>query len=249
MIQPVIKPFMKSLVLSILLIIVSLSLSAQRAIPPHEGRWVHDEANVLSPSGIADLERILKAERDSTSNQIAILIVPTLENDDIDDYANRVFREWKLGDEKKDNGVLFLVAIQDRKMRIEVGFGLEGALTDALSNRINRNEVAPYFRQGDYEGGIRAATLAIIQAIKGEYVNDQPTRGKKKRSPLITLIIIIIFIIIASRRNRRGGGGYWSSGGGYIGPIGGGGFGGSSGSWSDFGGGGDSGGGGSSDSW
>lgn len=230
----------------------SLTAVAQRAIPPHGGIWVHDDANILSPAGKAGLEALLKAERDSTSNQIAVLLISSLEGDDIDDYANRVFHEWKLGDEKKDNGVLFLIALQDRKMKIEVGYGLEGALTDALSSRINRNEVAPYFRTGDYEGGVKAGVSAIIKAIKGQYVNEDPPRRKSRRSsPLVTLITIVIFIIIASRRRGgRGGGGYWSSGGGFIGPMGG--FGGSSSSWgsgADFGGGGDSGGGGSSDSW
>ena len=236
--------------LTYILLLVTFTVSAQIKIPDHGGVWVHDEANVLSAGTRSELEYLLKAHRDSTSNQIAILTVSTLEGDDIDLYANRVFREWKLGDAQKDNGVLFLVAVNDRKMRIEVGLGLEGVLTDALSSRINRNEVAPFFRQGDYDGGIRAGTLAIISAIKGEYKNENPGKGKGSRNPWITLIIIIIFIIIASRRNKRGGGGYWSGGGGYMGPmIGGSGFGGSSGSWSDFGGGGDSGGGGSSDSW
>lgn len=239
-----------SMVLMSFLFITTLTFS-QAPIPTHGGRWVHDQANILSPGVVAELEVILKAERDSTSNQIAILIMPNLEGDEIDGYANRVFREWKLGDEKKDNGVLFLIALQEKQMRIEVGLGLEGALTDALSSRINRNEVAPAFREGNYDAGIRAGTVAIIQAIKGEYVNENPTGRKKKRSPLVTIIIIVIFLIIASRRNKRGGGGYWSSGGGFMGPMigGGGGFGGSSSSWSDFGGGGDSGGGGSSDSW
>lgn len=230
--------------------LISTFVFSQAPIPTHGGRWVHDEAKLLSPGAVAELEAILKAERDSTSNQIAILIMPNLEGDEIDGYANRVFREWKLGDAKKDNGVLFLIALQEKQMRIEVGFGLEGALTDAMSSRINRNEVAPFFREGNYDAGVRAGTLAIIQVIKGEYVNEEPQGKRKKRSPLVTIIIIVIFLIIASRRNKRGGGGYWSSGGGYMGPmIGGSGFGGSSSSWSDFGGGGDSGGGGSSDSW
>lgn len=232
------------LYLTLLFLSLSCLTLAQRAVPPHGGVWVHDDANILSPAGKAQLEAVLKAERDSTSNQIAVLLIPSLEGDDIDDYANRVFHEWKLGDEKKDNGVLFLIALQDRKMRIETGYGLEGVLTDALSSRINRNEVAPYFRTGDYEGGVKAGVSAIIQAIKGQYVNEDPPRRKSRRSsPLVTLITIIIFIIIASRR-RGGGGGYWSSGGGFFGPLGG--FGGSSGSWgsgADFGGGGDSGGG------
>src|SRR6266702_8576616 len=93
---------------------------AQRAVPDHGGMWVHDEANVLSASTKAQLEGVLKAERDSTSNQIAILIVPSLEGEDIDGFGIRVVDNWKLGTKENDNGVLLLVAIQDRKVRIEV---------------------------------------------------------------------------------------------------------------------------------
>lgn len=239
------------LFLTLIGLVVGAALFAQeRAIPPHGGVWVHDEAGVLDPQTKAELEYVLKAERDSTSNQIAVLLIPSLDGDDIDLYANRVFREWKLGTAEKDNGVLFLIAINDRKMRIEVGLGLEGALTDALSSRINRNEVAPYFRQGNYNDGVKAGVLAVVKAVQGEYTNDEPPLRKgKRKSPWVTLIVIVIFIIMASRRNRGGGGGYMSRGG-WMGPmIGGSGFGGSSGSWGDFGGGGDSGGGGSGDSW
>ncbi len=140
-------------------------------------------------------------------------------------------------------------------MRLEVGRGLEGVLTDLMASRINRNEVIPYFRQANYDAGVIAGTNAIIQTIKGEYKNEEPVVKKTKRfrknSPITTLIILIIVIVIAAARRRGGGGGtggYWS-GGGFIG--GGGGFGGSSGPWSsgDFGGGGGFSGGGSSDSW
>ena len=151
----------KLFLLSVLLAATVYTTSAQPAIPEHQGRWVHDEAGVMSAQAIAQLEAILKAERDSTSNQIAILIIRNLEGDDISAYANRVFKEWKLGDEKKDNGVLFLVSVEDRRMRIEVGYGLEATLTDLTSARINRNEVAPYFRRGDYDNGIIAGTMAI----------------------------------------------------------------------------------------
>jgi uncharacterized protein len=197
------------------------------------------------------LEHILKAERDSTSNQIAILIMPSLEGGSLEEYTLRVAEKWGLGKADRDNGVLLFVSRDDRKMRIEVGYGLEGSLTDAVSSRIIRNEIAPSFRQGDYDAGIRAGVMAIIQAIKGEYVNNDPPPRKRhsKRSPLATILIIILIIIFISR-NRRGGGGNWSAGRGWIGPIGG--FGG--GSWGgggggSFGGGGGFGGGGSSGSW
>jgi uncharacterized protein len=243
--------------LLLLFLFLPFFVNAQRAIPEHGGVWVHDEANVLSAGAKAEIESILKAERDSTSNQIAVLIIPSLDGEILEEYAIKVAHEkWKLGQEKKDNGVLLLIVINDRKIRIESGYGLEGVLTDAMSSRINRNEIAPRFRQGDYDGGVKAGVIGIIQAIKGEYKNDEPVaqKRKSKRSPFLTILIVIIIIIIASRK-RRGGGGYWSSGGGFFPPIGGGGFGGSSGgSWgdsggADFGGGGGFGGGGSSDSW
>ncbi len=227
---------------------------AQPKIPAHGGIWVHDDAGVMSASAKAQLEAMLQAHRDSTSSQIAVLIVPSLEGGDIDGYAVEVFKEWKLGQAKKDNGVLFLVAMQERQMRIEVGYGLEGVLTDAMSSRINRNEVAPYFREGNYEGGIQAGVVAIIKTIAGTYVNEDPvpSRKRSKRSPLGSIIFIIIMLIVMSRRNKGGGGG----GGGYWtaamlgGMLGGRGSGGGGGSWGgDFGGGGFSGGGGSSDSW
>ncbi|MBA4056543.1 MAG: hypothetical protein C0490_17645 [Marivirga sp.] len=239
-----------------LALILCFAAKAQLKVPEHGGRWIHDEANVLSEQAEASLELILKAERDSTSNQIAVLIIPSLEGESLEEYSLKVAEAWGIGQKSKDNGVLLLISINDRQLRIESGYGLEGTLTDALSSRINRNEIAPYFRQGNYDEGVKAGVIAIIQAIKGEYKNDEPVQRRKssKKSPLATILILIIIFIIASRRGRggRGGGGYWSSGSGWVGPIGG--FGGSSGSWGsggggDFGGGGGFGGGGSSDSW
>jgi len=243
------------LITYITLIGVASAFAQQKAVPPQAGYMIHDEANVLSPNDKQMLEYIVKAEADSTSNQIAVLIIQSLEGDDIDAYSNRVFNEWKLGQAKRDNGVLFLISIEDRVMRIEPGRGLEGVLTDAQSSRINRNQVAPFFRRGEYGEGVKAGVVAIIQTIKGEYKNDSPvktTRGKKPFS-WGSLVILIIIIIIMSRRGGGGRGGYMSRGGWFL-PMGGfgggggsgGGFGGSSGSW---GGGGFSGGGGSSDNW
>jgi len=244
---------MKSLLLFFFFLLL-IPAVAQRSIPAHEAKWVHDEANILSASAKAQLEAILQAHRDSTSNQIAVLVVPSLEGEDIEGYAVRVFAEWKLGQAGKDNGVLFLVAMEERQMRIEVGFGLEGILTDAMSSRINRNAVAPHFRQGNYEAGIQEGTMAIIKTIAGEYVNDAPTvQKRKKKSPWGTVIFFVIMLLLMSRKNKGGGsgmGGYWTAAmlGSMLG-----GSGRSSGGWGggggDFGGGGFSGGGGSSDSW
>jgi uncharacterized protein len=235
------------------LVLVPVSLRAQLKIPEHGGIWVHDEAGLLSPQTIRELEYILKEDSDSTSNQIAVYIIPTLKGEDIDDFAVRVFSAWKLGQKNKDNGVLLLIAVEERKIRIEVGYGLEGVLTDLMSSRINRNEIAPYFKQGDYDRGVKAGVEAIMQVIKGEYVNDNPTRKKrpKEKSPLFTLLTIFLIIFFLSRRRGgRGGGGYWSSGRGWMGSVGGV-LGSGSGSWGSggFGGGGHSGGGGASGSW
>jgi uncharacterized protein len=230
--------------------------NAQPQIPEHNGRWVHDEANILSVQVTQRLESILQSERDSTSNQIAVLIISSLEGESLEEYSLRVAEKWRLGKSNKDNGVLLFISKDDKKMRIEVGYGLEGALTDAMSSRIIRNEIAPRFRQGDYDGGVQAGIVAIIQAIKGEYVNDDPPPKKRhsKRSPLATILIVILIIILVSRGRRGGGGGTWSAGRGWMGPIGGfggGSWGGGGGGFSggSFGGGGGFGGGGSSGSW
>lgn len=240
------------------LILLSFVSLAQPKIPKNGGPdgWVHDEAGILSAAAEAELSAILQAERDSTSNQIAILIIKSLEGSVMEEYSLRVAEAWGLGKKGKDNGVLFIIAMEEREMRIEVGSGLEGALTDLMASRINRNEVIPHFRQGNYDAGVIAGTKAIIQTIKGEYKNEEPvvrkTKRLRKNSPYTTIIVLIIIIIFAISRRRGGGGrgGYWS-GGGFGGGFGGGGFGGSSGSWGsgDFGGGGGFSGGGSSDSW
>jgi len=243
--------------LTTVILLISLLAYSQPDIPEQGGFWVHDEANVLSSQGKHRLESILKAEQDSTSNQIAILIIPSLEGGSLEEYSMRVAEKWKMGKREKDNGALLLISIQDRLMRIEAGYGLEGTLTDAMSSRIIRNEIAPHFRNGDYEAGVEAGVTGIIKAISGEYVNEDPLPQKRhaKKFPLGTIVIIIIIIILASRGRRGGGGGHWSSGRGWIGPIGGMG---SSGSWGSgggfggggsFGGGGGFGGGGSSGSW
>ena len=240
----------------LVLLSFSFDVFSQLKIPEHGGVWVHDEANVLSSDTKASLEYTLQQERDSSSNQIAILIVRSLNGESLEDFSLRVAEAWKLGEKEKDNGVLLFIAVDDRKMRIEAGYGLEGVLTDALSSRIIRNEIAPRFREGDYNGGVQAGVAAIIQGIKGEYINEDPAPRKKnsKRSPFITILILIIILIFASRGRRGGGGGgHWSSGRGWIGPIGGGALGGSSwgsgGGGGSFGGGGGFGGGGSSGSW
>lgn len=157
-----------------LLLLISTAGFSQLAIPPLAGKRVHDEAQILSPQTVQQLEQQLKLHEDSTSNQIAILIIPSLQGEVLEDYSLRVaHNEWKLGQAKNDNGVLLLIAVEDRKMRIEVGYGLEGVLTDATCNQIIRNEMAPNFRRGDYDAGVILAINAMVRAIGGEYEADE----------------------------------------------------------------------------
>ena len=174
---------------------------AQRAVPPLAGKRVHDEAHVLSSQTVEQLEIQLKQHEDSTSNQIAILIINSLEGEVIEEYSIRVaHNEWKLGQSKNDNGVLLLVALEDRKMRIEVGYGLEGVLPDVICNRIIRNEMAPNFRRGDYDAGVLLAINAITRAIDGEYTatpdaseGDSMTTGDKMLIGLVVFGLLGIF--------------------------------------------------------
>lgn len=235
-----------------------LLVCGQVKVPQLWGTRIHDEARILSPGFVNVLEQQLKKHEDSTSNQIAILIIPSLQGEPIEDFSLRVAETWKLGQAEKDNGVLLLIAFEDHKVRFEVGEGLEGVLPDAICNQIIRNEIAPHFRQNDYEGGVQAAVTAMIQAIGGEYQADEPAsgRGGKGGSLWGTLIIILIIILISwirggGRGNYRRRG--WSSGTGWYGGFrggSGGGFGGGFGGGGGFsGGGGGFSGGGSSGSW
>ena len=142
---------------------------AQKVIPELWGQRIHDEAKVLQASTIDNLEKELKTFEDFTSNQIAVLIISSLEGEVMEEYSLKVAEKWRLGTKLKDNGVLFIVAVDDHEMRIEVGQGLQGKLTDALCSRIIRNEVAPAFRRNAYDEGVISAIRFITLAIKGEY--------------------------------------------------------------------------------
>ena len=157
----------------LLLIFVCNFADAQKPIPELWGLHVHDEARILSQATVDALEKQLVAYQDSTSNEIAILTITSLDGDALEDYSMRVVEKWKLGKDKKDNGVLLLIVVDDHKMRIETGYGLEGVLTDAMSSRIIRNELAPHFRQNQYGEGVVAGINAIIKTIGGEYTSDE----------------------------------------------------------------------------
>ncbi len=233
--------YMKQRILLLLFLLAAFPLisNAQKEIPELGGRRLHDEAHVLSPMTVEWLDRQLKVFEDSTSNQMAILIVKSLDGETIEQYGIRVADKWKLGTKDRDNGVILLISIDEHKARIEVGQGLEGTLPDIRCNQIIRNEIAPRFRRDDYDGGVTAAVDAISQSIKGEYKTDnRSTSGRTRGRSGAMIVILIIFVLFRLFANRGGRSGGWSSGGGWY-------YGGGGGSWGGGGGGGFSGGGGS----
>ncbi|WCL48278.1 TPM domain-containing protein [Leptospira sp. GIMC2001] len=145
-----------------------------RDIPPYTHHVV-DEVGLLSETTLVELEEKLKNHEYETSNQIAILIIKHLEDENLEEYSLKVAESWALGQKSLDNGVLVLIAIDDRKIRIEVGYGLEGSLTDILAKQIIRNEITPHFKTKEYDLGVTRGVDAIISAIKNEYISDNKT--------------------------------------------------------------------------
>jgi uncharacterized protein len=244
------------------------AFAADLSFPALTGRVV-DAAGILTPDQRARLEAKLKAHEDKTSDQVVVATVPNLQDTTVEDYANRLFRAWKLGQAKTNNGVLLLVAPSERKIRIEVGYGLEGALTDALSKVIIAGAITPRFRTGDYFGGLDAGVDGILSILAGdaqEWQRKPQVRTDEVDPAQVALFIglFLIVLFVAWRMNRAGGrvggrrGGFARPGGIVILPgPGSGGWGGSfsdGGSSGGFGGGfsgggGSSGGGGASGDW
>jgi uncharacterized protein len=259
-----------------MLLICSRALIAAEVIPPRpQGAYVNDYAHILSPSTVSQLDRKLRDFETQTSNQVLVVIYPKMQSDSsIDDYAIRVAQAWGVGRKDRKNGVVLFIFVQDRKMTIQVGYGLEGPLPDITAKRIIEDEIKPRFRTNDYDGGLRAGIDAIIKATKGEYKGRGTAHRAAWFGPLLAFIGIWIFIAWIRRQvsgaiyggrgayRRRGwGGGFWpgyfigssSWGGGGGGSWGGGGGGGSWGGGGGGGGfsagGGSFGGGGASGSW
>jgi len=228
--------------------------------PPLTGRVV-DQAKILSAVAIADLERKLADLEQKSSIQLVVATVPSLDGQEIEPYANQLFRAWKLGEAKQNNGVLLLIAPKERRVRIEVGYGLEGTLTDAVSSLIITNAIAPRFKAGDFNGGVTRGVDDIITALTTDAAEWKPkptdTRAEHDASLLDALAPFLIFLFIMfviSRIGRRGGGNVIfipMGGGGFGGGGFGGGFGGGGGGFGGgfSGGGGSSGGGGASGGW
>ncbi|MDZ7266747.1 MAG: TPM domain-containing protein [candidate division KSB1 bacterium] len=170
-------------------------LHAQALEVPFLAGHVNDTAHLLSPQAIEALEAVLQAHEDSTSNQVVVLTVPGLQGEVLEEYAMRVAETWKIGRAEKDNGVLLLIARDDRAIRIEVGSGLEGNLPDITCGRIIRNEIVPRFRDGDFDGGVTAGVNAILAAIQGAYVADD-TAANPKVDWQAGVIMLLVFTLV-----------------------------------------------------
>ena len=210
------------------------------AAPPLE-RPIIDQTESLANEDIDRIAQLINAERQKKSFQIGVLMIPTLGSDDsLEEYSLKVARQWGIGDKKKSNGVLLLIAKNDRKMRIEIGNGMEGSLTDARASQIIRNTIAPKFRSGDYAGGVEAGVKRIIDAAEGRNLSDNDMDGESIVSMLFIVIFITIIVIAILKGNGSNGRRrryWWLAGGSDSGSSG------SSSSGGSFGGGGFSGGG------
>ncbi len=251
---------MKRLILFIPALLFSFFASAQldKVVPPRPSppRLVNDFTNTLTAEQRDALENKLVAYDDSTSNQIAVVIIPTTQNSSIEDVALAILRKWGVGNKDKNNGVVLLIARDDHKIRIEVGYGLEGAIPDVTAKSIIDNDLTPYFREGNFYRGIDLAIYDMIKAAAGTYTapEDYSYRDKTSFGDVISTIFLIIIILIFLA-SRGGGGGLGSFGTGWIigsmmsgGSRGGGGWSGGGGGFGGFGGG-SGGGGGASGGW
>lgn len=239
-----------------------LAAPAAEVMPPKPAQYFNDYAGVVPTPAARQMNERLAAFERETSSQIVVAVFPKMESpSSIEDYTVRIAKFWQVGQKDKRNGAVLFVFIQERKLRIEVGYGLEGVLPDALCKRIISDTITPRFRGGDYAAGLAAGVDAMIAAAKGEYKGTGRTVAERSNGwvPIAVLGVFALFIIMfirlvtrASRGSVYGRGGYrrssswnWSVGG-----FSSGGGGGSSDSGSSFsGGGGDFGGGGASGSW
>jgi uncharacterized protein len=200
---------MKHLLLFFFLIQFGLNAQDSFPEPMNPRRLVNDFTNTLSADQVRMLESKLVAYDDSTSNQVAIIIIESLDGYDIAQYGAEISEKWGIGNKKKNNGVLLLVAINDRKVNISTGYGLEGAVTDAHSKRIIQNYILPNFKTGDYFTGLDQASSIIMSMASGEFTGD-PKNEQTGGSPFLFFVLIILFFYFISRFKKTKSGHYAS---------------------------------------
>jgi uncharacterized protein len=228
---------------------------ADEVIPPAPTQYFNDYAQVVSSATASQLNQTLENFERQSSEQILVAIFPTMQSDSsIEDYTVRVARAWKVGQKDNNNGAVLFVFVQDHKMYLQVGYGLEGVLPDALCKRIIDEQISPRFKAGDYDGGLTAGVQSILAATKGEYKGTGGTVADGQMTHqsiapffnfgfIVLIVIIIIFtrgsgmflpwLLLSSSGSSRGwgGGGFSSGGGGFSGGGGSFGGGGAGGSW------------------
>lgn len=236
----------------LLLSLCLAQLSFALTLPAKPDNYVNDYAKALTSTQTQQLDATLAAFQQKTTTQIFIAIFPSLDGGALEDTSMALVEQWKIGTKRNDNGVLVIVFLKEHKIRIEVGYGLEGVITDALSGQIIRNNIAPAFKQGNYFQGLTQGIQALMLASQGEY-KAPPKQASTSISPYWTLLFIVLFILvmyaqsrisetgsthIQGRRNHNDmnggfGGGFGSGSGGGFSGGGGGGFGGggASGGW------------------
>jgi len=253
---------------SLLLVVIVCSAHGAESLPPAPTRYFNDYTGTVRPDTAAALNKKLEQFEKDTSSQIVVAMFGRMPDVDFEDYANRLFRSWKIGQASKNNGILLLVFKNDRKLRVEVGYGLEGVLPDAIANQIIAREIVPHLKKGDFDSGLTAGVNAILLGARcekkgtGRTVASRRDRRVQNPSPVVFFLILLAFIFAVTmfgfgrrgtqyHRRRRN---YWGpiltsgwGGGSWVGGGRSGGGGGFSGGFS--GGGGSSGGGGASGSW
>lgn len=246
------------LLTALFLSVILVQITHAQKLPPRPTQWVEDYANILDSSQKTQLNNMLRAYEDSTSNQIVVALFPDAQGYPVEEFSIRLAEAWKIGQKGRDNGVILAVFLKEHKIRIEVGYGLEDKIPDAIAIQIAQNVIAPYFRKGQYYQGIREGCVHIMKAAAGKYKGIARKKSSGKKDDLgaaIFFFILIVFFILLFGRNKAtsAGSGGWRSGGPFFwGGFGGGGGGGSSGGFGGGGfspGGGSFGGGGATGSW
>lgn len=257
-----VRAFLRALVVLGLVAGGAAGVSAADSLPPPPTAYFNDYAGLVSAADAQRLDAKLRQFAKETSTQVVVTVFPDLPSPSLEDFTVRAAESWRVGRKDWDNGAVLFVFVNDRKMRIETGYGLEGALPDQLAGRILDNEVRPRFRAGDWAGGLEAGIDGILAATRGEYQAPPPkAQGVSPVAILIIALFVVLFLWLAAQGSRNvhvgrtygrrgwqrdsgywGGGSTWGGGGGggWSGGGGGGGF---------SGGGGSFGGGGASSSW
>jgi uncharacterized protein len=264
-----------SSLVAVLLALLTATTAAALNVPPPPAQWFTDTAGIVSAQQAQELNDKLRAFEQQQGVQFIVYTLPSLEGEAVEDFTIRCAEAWKVGNKKYDNGLILFVFVKEKKVRVEVGYGLEGTVTDAFSSRVIREQMAPHFQSGDYYGGLNAAADALIAKIRGGEQPVAPVNAPSQRQPggstsvggidpffiLIIVIIFFVFILPMLRGGRRRGGcggcfwpmfffpGGGTTFGGRGGGWGGGGFGGGFGGGGFSGGGGGFGGGGATGGW